>query len=347
MIKHPDFPHWLLVSTEAALSSMSLVLTSTQIAAKPSLSAQPVQPHPLVTEPRPPVPGSESGCHEEESVTQSHDTGHARLKPLRPAPWKQPLASKMAPSPQAGSEAGSVNRGFEPEGSADVTPPFSESNSANSGPAYLKWAENLHNLLDDPDGVALYKTYMKNENVGELLDFWFACEGLKRLAPDQNEKIYQIIKVINKKFLRSKIVPIGEETRKVITDKIATKSGTDQTIFDMAQCEVEERMTRTTYRNFLASDMYLSYIQSAQVSSPSEPGLSPKLASGSGSHSAESSLSGQPGLSAVGQGQDDSGSFSQPPTSSLGDHDRTRSSQSTRAASSALSTITSDSTRAV
>ena len=153
----------------------------------------------------------------------------------------------------------------------------------------------------------------------------------------------------------------------MITDKIATKSGTDQTIFDTAQCEVserrlctlvqcinqcsflqvEERMTRTTYRNFLASDMYLSYIQSAQVvSSPSEPGLSPKVASGS--QSAESSLSGQPGLSvAASAGQDDSGHFSQPPTSSLGDLDRTRSSQSTRAASSALSTITSDSTRSV
>ena len=154
----------------------------------------------------------------------------------------------------------------------------------------------------------------------------------------------------------------------MITDKIANKSGTDQTIFDTAQCEVEERMTRTTYRNFLASDMYLSYIQSAQVaSSPSEPGLSPKVYSAqytfvvvktvfplqvvSGSQSeqsAESSLSGQPGLSAAAPGgQDDSGHFSQPPTSSLGDLDRTRSSQSTRAASSALSTITSDSTRLV
>ena len=131
----------------------------------------------------------------------------------------------MAPSPAAGSEAGSVSRGFEPEGSADVTPPFSESNSAHSSPAYLKWAENLHNLLSDPDGVELYKTYMKNENVGELLDFWFACEGLKRLPSDQSEKIYQIIKVINKKFLRSKLVPIGEETRKVISDKISTRYG--------------------------------------------------------------------------------------------------------------------------
>ena len=103
-------------------------------------------------------------------------------------------------------------------------------------------------------------------------------------------------------------------------------------------------MTRTTYRNFLASDMYLAYIQSAQQGSSSEPGLSPKLA-GSGSQSAESSLSGAPGDSRP--GQDDSGHFSQPPTSSLGDLDRTRSSQSTRAASSALSTITSDSTRSV
>ena len=46
------------------------------------------------------------------------------------------VQSGMAPSPAAGSEAGSVrDRGFEPEGSADVTPPFSESNSANSSPA--------------------------------------------------------------------------------------------------------------------------------------------------------------------------------------------------------------------
>ena len=233
--------------------------------------------------------------------------------------------------------------GFEPEGSADVTPPFSESNSANSSPAYLKWAENLHNLLADPDGVELYKSYMKTENVGELLDFWFACEGLKRLPADQTEKIYQIIKVINKKFLRSKLVPIGEETRKVISDKISTKSGTDQTIFDNAQCEVEEKMTRTTYRNFLASELYLNYIQNMQVGEHSD--LSPKL---SGSHSTESSISGRgaPGVSHGGVG-DDSGHFSAP----LPDIEKSKSKESLastgRAVSSALSNLTSDSTSGV
>merc|ERR1719369_2263527 len=229
----------------------------------------------------------------------------------------------MAPSPQAGSEAGSA-RGFEPEGSADVTPPFSESNSANSTPAYMKWAENLHNLLSDPDGVELYKTYLKTENVGELLDFWFACEGLKRLPADQNEKIFQLIKVINRKFLRSKMVPIVEDTRKIIQDKIGGKSQIDQHIFDSAQIEVEERMTRTTYRNFLASEMYLNYIQSMQT------GESDFSAKCSGSHSTESSISGR------GPPGDDSGHFSAHP-----DIEKSKSSQSlasTRAGvSSALS----------
>merc|ERR1719228_1250347 len=282
--------------------------------------------------------------------------GHeSSLKPA-PSPWegvpvKSPIKKqlkKMAPSPQAGSDAGSVasgrDRGFEPEGSADVTPPFSESNSANSTPAYMKWAENLHNLLSDPDGVELYKSYLKTENVGELLDFWFACEGLKRLPSDQNEKIFQLIKVINRKFLRSKMVPIVEDTRKIIQDKIAEKSRIDQHIFDSAQIEVEERMTRTTYRNFLASEMYLNYIQSMQT------GESDFSAKCSGSHSTESSISGR------GPTGDDSGHFSAHP-----DIEKSKSSQSlasTRAGvSSALSNpsssaplagdLTSDSTSGV
>merc|ERR1719206_1500578 len=258
------------------------------------------------------------------------------LKPA-PSPWvgvpvKSPNKKQfnnMAPSPQAGSEAGSVasgrDRGFEPEGSADVTPPFSESNSANSTPAYMKWAENLHNLLSDPDGVELYKNYLKTENVGELLDFWFACEGLKRLPSDQNEKIFQLIKVINRKFLRRKMVPIIEDTRKIIQDKIAEKSLIDQHIFDSAQIEVEDRMTRTTYRNFLASEMYLNYIQSMQT------GESDFSAKCSGSHSTESSISGR------GQPGDDSGHFS-----ALPDVEKSKSSQSLASTRAGLSSALSN-----
>ncbi len=96
--------------------------------------------------------------------------------------------------------------------------------------------------------------------------FRFACQGLKKQPSDQTDKIFQLIKVINRKFLRSKVVPIAEETRKIIQEKIASKRGDmGQDIFDSAQLEVEDRMTRTTYRNFLASEAYLNYVQLMQT----------------------------------------------------------------------------------
>jgi len=292
----------------------------------------------LQLQPRPPVPGSESppdaflegklpagsiqGPDKHHQGPPRHLGDSCKSNILQPLIQSAPFKSAMAPSPKATSESGSL-RGFEPEGSADVTPPFSESsNSAHSSPAYLRWAENLHNLLSDPDGVELYKNYLKTENVGELLDFWFACEGLKRLPSDQSEKIYQLIKVINRKFLRSKMVPILEETRKSIQEKVAAKTGTDQTIFDSAQQEVEERMTRTTYRNFLASEMYLAYIQAQQVGPESD--FSPKH---SDSHSTESSLSGRGGGSLP--IADDSGHFSGPAHGDAGG-ERSKSGASTR-----------------
>ena len=103
-------------------------------------------------------------------------------------------------------------------------------------------------------------------------------------------------------------------------------------------------MTRTTYRNFLGSEMYLNYIQSMQTG---ESDLSAKC---SGSHSTESSISGR------GPPGDDSGHFS-----ALPDIEKSKSSQSlasTRAGlSSALSNpsssapqagdVTSDSTSGI
>ena len=109
-------------------------------------------------------------------------------------------------------------------------------------------------------------------------------------------------------------------------------------------------MTRTTYRNFLASEMYLAYIQSQQVDSNSnlasmlqnkevaivnylhhqvgpESDFSPKH---SDSHSTESSLSGRGGggLPIA----DDSGHFSGPAHSAHGDAggERSKSGASTR-----------------
>ena len=155
----------------------------------------------LQLQPRPPVPGSESppDAFQEGNLLGNIKGGQGLqrhlddpCKILQPLVQPVPLKSAMAPSPKATSESGSL-RGFEPEGSADVTPPFrlgnkqskagkptalinwqakfgksclielmnvffsESSNSAHSSPAYLRWAENLHNLLSDPVGFTCNK----------------------------------------------------------------------------------------------------------------------------------------------------------------------------------------------
>lgn len=65
-------------------------------------------------------------------------------------------------------------------------------------PAYVIWAESLHSLLQDPDGVKLFLRYLESEGPhhADTLRFWFACEGLKK--HDQVENIQKLVKLIYK-----------------------------------------------------------------------------------------------------------------------------------------------------
>lgn len=90
--------------------------------------------------------------------------------------------------------------GFEPEGSCgggDAGGRYLHehpSSSLHSPPPYMRWARNLHCLLEDSDGVELFRTYLIQEGQLDTLDFWFACEGLKKQS-DQ-ERVIQLVKVI-------------------------------------------------------------------------------------------------------------------------------------------------------
>lgn len=114
---------------------------------------------------RPPIPGSEEGSKIFEEVAHHLplQTGNGQSAPPHPpisgcpsekltsdnlsaAASQRPLPppeKKMSPKPSESSR----NRGFEPEGSADVTPPFSESNSNQSTPAYVRYKYQLRNQM--------------------------------------------------------------------------------------------------------------------------------------------------------------------------------------------------------
>ncbi|XP_076168169.1 protein axin isoform X2 [Ptiloglossa arizonensis] len=193
--------------------------------------------------PRPPVPGEETGNYV------------SRFRPQ--SPTLTPRRSSLATPTASGCDA-SAPLGFEPEGCCSTT-----SMESVSPPACLRWARNLHSLLQDPVGLELFRKYLDQEGRPHAnpLNFWFACEGLKE--QDDPERIHQLVKLIYRKFFLKSQLAIPEDVRKEANRRV--KEGrADEKVFDAVQLEVERLINETTYPNFLRSDMYLQYVQSCQ-----------------------------------------------------------------------------------
>ncbi|CAK9799468.1 Axin1 [Anthophora quadrimaculata] len=191
--------------------------------------------------PRPPVPGEETGNYVSRFRPQSQT--------LTPRP------SSLATPTASGCDA-SAPLGFEPEGCCSTT-----TMESDSPPACLRWARNLHSLLQDPVGLELFRKYLDQEGIANPLNFWFACEGLKEQTDP--ERIHQLVKLIYKKFVCNSQLAIPEDVRREANRRV--KEGrADEKVFDAVQLAVERLINETTYPNFLQSTMYLDYVRSCQ-----------------------------------------------------------------------------------
>ncbi|KFO82160.1 axin-1 [Cuculus canorus] len=209
--------------------------------------------------PRPPVPGEEGELVSTDPRPVSHSFYSGKSDVVRNE------TSTATP------RRSDLDLGYEPEGSASPTPP------------YLKWAESLHSLLDDQDGINLFRTFLKQEDCADLLDFWFACSGFRKLEPcaSNEEKRLKLAKAIYKKYIldNNSIVSrqIKPATKSFIKDCVM-KLQIDPDMFDQAQTEIQCMIEDNTYPLFLKSDIYLEYTRTG--------GESPKIysdpSSGSG-----------------------------------------------------------------
>ncbi|NWI56205.1 AXIN1 protein, partial [Calyptomena viridis] len=209
--------------------------------------------------PRPPVPGEEGELVSTDPRPVSHSFYSGKSDVVR------------SETSTATPRRSDLDLGYEPEGSASPTPP------------YLKWAESLHSLLDDQDGINLFRTFLKQEDCADLLDFWFACSGFRKLEPcvSNEEKRLKLAKAIYKKYIldNNGIVSrqIKPATKSFIKDCVM-KLQIDPDMFDQAQTEIQCMIEDNTYPLFLKSDIYLEYTRTG--------GESPKIysdpSSGSG-----------------------------------------------------------------
>lgn len=157
--------------------------------------------------PRPPVPGEEGS--DVDPPVQSSSTRPATLSQTlgylsSSSSSKMGDASSHTPSSSSATpRRPDLDLGYEPEGSASPTPP------------YLKWAESLHSLLDDQEGIHLFRNFLCQEGCADLLDFWFACSGFRKTSQEKRAKL---AKAIYRKYI---VDGSGIVSRQI---KAATKS---------------------------------------------------------------------------------------------------------------------------
>uniref|UniRef100_A0A803VZF7 Axin-1 n=1 Tax=Ficedula albicollis TaxID=59894 RepID=A0A803VZF7_FICAL len=136
---------------------------------------------------------------------------------------------------------------------------------------------------DEYGAETLERTFLKQEDCADLLDFWFACSGFRKLEPcvSNEEKRLKLAKAIYKKYIldNNGIVSrqIKPATKSFIKDCVM-KLQIDPDMFDQAQTEIQCMIEDNTYPLFLKSDIYLEYTRTG--------GESPKIysdpSSGSG-----------------------------------------------------------------
>ncbi|XP_077461410.1 axin-1-like isoform X2 [Stigmatopora argus] len=209
--------------------------------------------------PRPPVPGEEGS--DVEPPAQSAATRPGAPSQTFPLSISAKMADSSGYAPTSSSSATprrpDLDLGYEPEGSASPTPP------------YLKWAESLHSLLDDQEGIQLFRNFLCQEGCADLLDFWFACSGFRKTSTEKRPKL---AKAIYKKYIvdGGGIVSrqIKPATKSFIRDCVG-RPHPDPAMFEQAQTEIQATMEENTYPLFLKSDLYLEYTRTG--------GESPKL----------------------------------------------------------------------
>ncbi|TTE81779.1 Axin-1 [Bagarius yarrelli] len=140
--------------------------------------------------------------------------------------------------------------------------------------AHPSWAESLQSLLDDQDGISLFRDFLAQEGLTDLIDFWLACRGfqLAFLAPVSclstsldviNKRRLKLAKAIYRKYIISNGVVtkrIRAMTKNSLCERICHLE-LDSALFLQAKQEVQDGMEAEVYPLFLKSYLFLTNAQ--------------------------------------------------------------------------------------
>ncbi|KAL1234858.1 Axin-1 [Trichinella spiralis] len=174
---------------------------------------------------------------------------------------KSSRSASLSDFPKEGSEEAPL--GYVPCEESDDVSPYSE----RATPPYMRWAVDLQNVLEDFEGLQLFKKFLTNEGCENELDFWYACKGLKQYSDKEWSLVERVAHMIHQNYVRPQgeysLTCIRGETRVEIQKRFVAKD-ICQGMFDTAQMEVEAFL-RIKHAAFVESDLYISYLQAIQT----------------------------------------------------------------------------------
>lgn len=265
--------------------------------------------------------GSHKSQHSGKSLGSSGKTSSAAAA-VSHSPSATPRKSHqsgVAADQQQNGGGGSVDEaplGFEPEGRSR-TPPFSAEDegtgvggSTGITPPPLpisRWTESLETLLEDVDGVRLFREYLDQQQSSNLFEFYFAWKYLNQLGSvaehqKDTKTLKTLIKTMFKVYIKGdkgerKLVTIRTELKEAIVKRMADRDFHPD-IYDQVKDEVMDRLKRHFYPEFLRSDLYVQFAAAATADGAGDMDGS-KSCGSSGSSSGSSSARGQLAASAL------------------------------------------------
>ena len=137
----------------------------------------------------------------------------------------------------------------------------------------LRWTEGLNSLLEDAEGLELFRQFLESELTGnsKVLDFVFSCRGFRLMNESDRCKLVEVARLIHKRYvLKETGLRLDPEIKRKVTEKIkklinfSGESSMDfsvKDVFSEASREAEKFLEKEMYPLFLKSDAFLDYFQ--------------------------------------------------------------------------------------
>ncbi|XP_074654004.1 regulator of G-protein signaling 5-like isoform X2 [Tubulanus polymorphus] len=120
----------------------------------------------------------------------------------------------------------------------------------------LDWGKSLEHLLNDRNGVQLFRSFLRTEFSDENLEFWIACEDYKSVGKGAKQgararEIYNDYVAIQAPHE----INLDSDTRAAVAKVM---DNPNKHTFELAQKRIQALMEKDSYPRFLKSDVYIS-----------------------------------------------------------------------------------------